>query len=92
MRSNIKQRFITLAFVAGQLYRSFEESSKNVFIPVLGIFGADYEFFQDTPPSTADDFRAIRPQFDYIEIPNSGSSVQRERPEEVADEILIFHE
>lgn len=92
MRPNIDQRFITLHFVAGQFYRTFKESSENVFIPVLGLFGEDYEFFQDTPPSTADDFRAIRPQFDYIEIPNSGSSVQREQPEEVAREILIFHE
>jgi pimeloyl-ACP methyl ester carboxylesterase len=92
MKPNIDQRFISLAFVSGQFYRSFEESSRNVFIPVLGLFGADYENFQETKPSTAADFRAIRPQFEYIEIPNSGSSVQREQPEAVAQEILIFAE
>lgn len=92
MKKNIDQRFISLSFVSGQLYRSFEESSQNVFIPVLGIFGAEYENFQETAPSTAADFRAIRPQFDYVEISKSGSSVQREKPEAVAEEILLFSE
>ncbi len=92
MKPNINQRFISLSFVSGQIYRSFEESSKNIFIPVLGIFGAEYENFQETKPSTAEDFRAIRPQFEYVEIPKSGSSVQREKPEEVAREIVIFSE
>lgn len=92
MRTNLNQRFLTLSFVAGQLYRPFVEASQNVFIPVLAIFGANYEFFQETPPSRAEDFRAIRPQFDYVEIANSGSSVQREKPQDVAKEILIFTE
>ncbi len=92
LRPNADQRFLTLSFVSGQIYRSFEDSSRDVFIPVLGIFGAEYENFQETKPSTAADFRAIRPQFDYVEIPKSGSSVQREKPEAVAREILIFHE
>lgn len=92
MKKNIDQRFISLSFVSGQLYRSFEESSQNVFIPVLGIFGAEYENFQETKPSTAADFRAIRPQFEYVEISQSGSSVQREKPEAVAEEIILFSE
>lgn len=92
MKPNLGQRFISLSFVSGQIYRSFEESSANVFVPVLGLFGAEYENFQETKPSTAADFRALRPQFDYVEIPGSGSSVQREKPELVAEEILIFAE
>ena len=92
MKPNVDQRFISLSFVSGRIYRSFEESSQNVFVPVLALFGAEYENFQETKPSTAADFRAIRPQFDYIEIPRSGSSVQREKPEDVAREILIFSE
>lgn len=92
MKSNIDQRFISLSFVSGQIYRPFEESSKDVFIPVLGIFGADYENFQETKPSTAEDFRKIRPQFDYVEIPKCGSSVQRECPLDVAREIILFSE
>jgi pimeloyl-ACP methyl ester carboxylesterase len=92
MKPNIDQRFISLSFVGGQFYRSFEESSRNIFIPVLGIFGANYENFQETLPSTAADFRAIRPEFEYVEIPNCGSSVQREQPAAVAREILIFEE
>lgn len=92
MKPNVDQRFISLSFVSGQIYRSFEESSRDIFIPVLGIFGADYESFQETKPSTAADFRAIRPQFDYVEIPKCGSSVQRECPYEVAKEIILFTE
>lgn len=90
MRDNIDQRFLTLSFVGGQLYRTFEESSRDVFVPVLGIFGAEYEPFQDNPVATAADFQNIRPFFDYVEIPNAGSSVQREKPEETAKEILDF--
>lgn len=92
MKPKVDQRFISLSFVSGRIYRSFEESSQNVFVPVLALFGAEYENFQETKPSTAADFRAIRPQFDYVEIARSGSSVQREKPEEVAREILIFSE
>jgi len=86
------QRFISISFVGGQIFRSVEESARGVFIPVMGIFGAEYEQFQDNEISTADDFRAVRPDFEYIEIEQSGSSVQREKPERVAEEILIFSE
>lgn len=90
MRTNIDQKYLTLSFVGGQLYRSFEESAENVFVPTLLIFGAEYENFADTQASTAADFRAIRPDFEYLEIEKSGSSVQRERPSETAAAILEF--
>ena len=90
LRENIDQRFLSLSFVGGQLYRSFEESSKDVFVPVLGIFGAEYENFQDSQFATAADFQAVRPFFDYVEVQNAGSSVQREKPEETAKLILDF--
>lgn len=89
-RSNPEQKWITLSFVSGQIYRSFEESSRNVFVPTLVLFGAEYEAFADTPPSTAADFERIRPDFEYVEIENSGSVAQREKPEAVAKEILTF--
>jgi pimeloyl-ACP methyl ester carboxylesterase len=92
MRENVDQRFITLSFVGGQLYRSFEESSKDIFIPVLAIFGDKYEAFQDNKIARLEDFKAIRPNFEYLEIKDSGSSVQREKPEEVAKEIILFSE
>jgi pimeloyl-ACP methyl ester carboxylesterase len=92
MKENVDQRFITLSFVGGQLYRSFEESSKEIFIPVLGIFGDKYEAFQDGKIARLEDFKAIRPNFEYIEIKDSGSSVQREKPEEVAKQIILFSE
>ena len=55
VKDNVEQRFLTLSFIGGQLYRSFEESSRNVFIPVLAVFGAEYEAFQDNPISRAED-------------------------------------
>ncbi|MFK8137787.1 MAG: alpha/beta fold hydrolase [Bdellovibrionales bacterium] len=92
MRDNIDQRYLTLSFITGQLYRPFEESAQGVFKPVLGIFGAEYEGFQGRRPATAADFQQIRPDFNFIEIENSGSSVQREKPSDVAREIIIFAE
>ena len=90
MRENIDQRFLTLSFVGGQLYRTFEESAQGVFIPVLGIFGAEYEGVQDNEIATAQDFKEIKPFFEYTEISNSGSSVQREQPELTAKAIVDF--
>jgi pimeloyl-ACP methyl ester carboxylesterase len=90
VRENIDQRYLTLSFVGGQLFRSFEESSQNVFIPVLAIFGKEYEGFQDNQIAKAEDFKAIRPYFEYVEIEKSGSSVQREKPLEVAKRIIDF--
>lgn len=90
MRDNIDQRFLTLSFVGGQLYRTFEESSQGVFIPVLVIFGKEYEAFQDNKISTAADFKKIRPYFEYAEIEKSGASVQREKPKKTAQLIVDF--
>jgi len=90
LREKVDQRFLTLSFVGGQLYRSFEESSLGVFIPVLAIFGKEYEAFQDNKIAKAQDFKDIRPYFEYVEIEKSGSSVQRERPGVVAKKIIEF--
>lgn len=90
LRDNVEQRFLTLSFVGGQLYRTFEESSEGVFVPVLGLFGEKYEAFQDNRIARSGDFAAVRPFFEYQEIPNSGSSIQREQPEATAQAILDF--
>lgn len=90
MRENLDQKYLTLSFVGGQLYRPFEQASENVFVPTLLIFGAEYENFADTKAATAADFQKIRPDFEYLEIAKSGSSVQREKPEETAAAILKF--
>ncbi|MFN7454035.1 MAG: alpha/beta fold hydrolase [Pseudobdellovibrionaceae bacterium] len=89
-RPNLEQRWLTLSFVGGQLWRHFKESSEKVFVPTLAIFGAEYEPFADNQPSKASDFQAIRPEFEYLEIPGSGSSAQREKPEAVAKAITEF--
>ncbi len=90
MRENIDQKYLSFSFVGGQLYRPFAEAAENVFIPTLLIFGAEYENFADNKPSTAADFQKIRPDFEYLEIAKSGSSVQREKPVETVDAILKF--
>ena len=54
------------------------------------IFGKEYEAFQDNRIATATDFQNIRPYFEVVEIPSSGSSTQREKPEDVAREIIQF--
>ena len=91
-RNYPSQKWISISFVGGQIYRPFVDSAEGVFVPVLGIFGAEYEAFQDNEIATAEDFRAVKPQFEYVEIENSGSSVQREQPSETVREILIFSE
>lgn len=90
MRENKEQKYLTLSFVGGQLYRPFEDSARNVFIPVLNVFGKNYEGFADNQPATAEMFKKVRPDFEYIEIENCGSSVQREKPVEVARAISQF--
>jgi len=89
MRPNLEQRWLTLSFVGGQLYRPFADSARGVFQPVLVIFGKEYEGFADSRPTTAADAAALRPDFTYVEIPGAGASVQREKPELVAAEILV---
>ncbi len=90
LRDNVSQKYLTLSFVGGQLYRSFSASAQNVFVPVLSIFGKEYESFADNELSTAAMFKDIRPDFEYLEISMAGSSVQREKPQEVANAILEF--
>ena len=90
MRDVTDQRWVTISFVGGQLYRQFADAAAGVFVPVLAVFGAEYEGFADTPPTTAADLKVIRPDFATVEIEASGSVVQREQPEAVAREILGF--
>lgn len=90
MRENKLQKYLTLSFVGGQLYRPFAEASENVFVPTLLVFGAEYENFADNRAATAADFKKIRPDFEYLEIAKSGSSTQREKPAETATAILDF--
>lgn len=90
MRANTDQKWLTLSFVGGQLYREFKASAENVFVPTLLIFGKEYESFADNKFATASDFKAIRPDFEYLEIEGSGSSVQREKPEDTALAIINF--
>ena len=90
LRPVVDQKYLSISFVGGQLWRPFAESAQEVFKPVLAIFGKEYEPFEDNEVATASEFAEVRPDFTYVEIPNSGSSVQREQPEAVAAEIIKF--
>lgn len=90
MRFYNGQKYLSISFVGGQLYRPFVKSAEGVFVPTLLIFGAEYENFADTKPTKAEEFKKLRPDFEYLEIPLCGSSVQREKPEATAQAILNF--
>lgn len=97
-RPNIEQRWLSYAFIFGQLFRPFEEASQNVKVPVLAIFGADYKAIppfansNEPPiePERAEQFRQIRPEFKYLEIPQASALVAREQPQAVTKAIVEF--
>lgn len=97
-RPNIEQRWLSYAFIFGQLFRPFAQASQNIQVPVLAIFGADYEPIPpfgntNNPPiqaETAQQFRQIRPEFQYLEIPQASRLVAREQSEAVSKAILNF--
>lgn len=90
MKNNTDQKYLTISFVGGQLFRAFKDSAEQVFVPALLVFGSEYENFGDNKAATAADFKAIRADFEYLEIMNSGASVQREKPQETATAIINF--
>lgn len=92
MRQNVEQRWLTFSFVGNQIWRRFDEAVKGVKVPVLGIFGANAEPIgdEDSGVERAAEFKAIFPAMDVQELKDTGASVQRERPQEVADLIQFF--
>ena len=90
-RSTLNQRWISFAFVGGQLHRRFADVAPAVKVPVLAVFGKQAE--SPGPVGRAEapaDFAAIRPDFVYREIDRAGLNVQREQPAAVARLILDF--
>jgi pimeloyl-ACP methyl ester carboxylesterase len=92
-RPNIEQRWISYAFVFGQFFRTFADASKDVKVPVLAIFGADYKPIPTNPPiepDRAEDFQQIRSDFKYLEIPQASGLVEKEQAEAVTKAIVEF--
>lgn len=90
-RANLGQRWLSFSFVGGKLYRSFDSVAGGVSQPVLALFGAGAESVGfGGEPERAADFRAVRPDFEYREVPGAGQSLQREQPQETARLILDF--
>lgn len=85
------QRWISFAFVGGQLHRRFADVAPAVRVPVLAVFGQ----LAESPGPTgradnADDFAAIRRDFQYQTIAGAGLNVHREKPDAVARLLLDF--
>jgi pimeloyl-ACP methyl ester carboxylesterase len=90
-RTRLGQRWISFAFVGGQLYRQFADVAPGVHVPVLAIFGRQAQSpAPNIAPDTAANFAAIRPDFAYSVVDQAGLSVQREQPEAVVALILDF--
>lgn len=88
---NLGQRWLTLSFVGGKIYRPFRDASRGVKVPVLAIFGAQAEAIgENAPVENPDEFAALRPEFQVRVVPEAGASVQREKPETTASLIGEF--
>lgn len=89
---NEAQKWISLSFVGGQLYRSFEKASSGVSVPTLMLFGANAESVSsdDSLLEKPENFLEIRPDYEVKIIEDCGQSVQREKPLETAQAILKF--
>lgn len=94
-REDAAQRWLALSAVGGKLYRSFTDASDGVFVPTLVVFGNNAEPVVSLDADAvehADDFRAIRPDFDYLVLDKCGVAVQREKTAAVAEQILRYAE
>ena len=98
-RSNLDQRWISYAFITGQFWSPFATTGLGVEAPVQAIFSGEYvtydysqgrgSFGDDPRPETAADFQAIRPEFTYVEIPDTRAALF-EKPGEIARTVLAF--
>lgn len=89
---NTNQKWLSLSFVGGQLYRSFKKAARDVQVPTLMVFGQEAESVSsdDSLLERPEEFLEIRPDYELLEIPKCGQSVQREKPGVVAQAIMDF--
>lgn len=96
-KNYLDQKWVSLSFVGGKLSQDFRKVNKGVTSPVLMIFGKEDKGISisdgagninNTKPDREEDFRAIRPDFDYLSIPKAAALVFKEKAEMVADIIL----
>lgn len=98
-RNYLNQKWISLSFVEGRLSYNFKTASEGVKKPVLMIFGQEdvgiaisdgAGNINNIEPDRAKDFAAIRPDFQYLTLPQTASILWEEKAERVSDEILKF--
>lgn len=85
----VDQTWASLSFVGGRIYRSFQEASAGVSVPVTIVIGqAPAAPVTNGQPETVDLFQAIAPQFDYVVVPKAANLPHKERAAVVAEAIL----
>jgi pimeloyl-ACP methyl ester carboxylesterase len=85
------QKWVTIRFVCGWIYKKFAEAAAGVTVPVLGLFGKyTHPPFPGGAPETTELFRNIAPQFSYQELDRSANLPHREQPVESAALIWQF--
>lgn len=89
---NLDQRWITISFVGGQIYKPFKEAAAGVKQPVLALFGEKAEPIGGGKDSVErpEEFKAAMPELQVKIVPNAGASMQREKPLDTAAAIEDF--
>jgi pimeloyl-ACP methyl ester carboxylesterase len=82
------QRWTTLSFVFGRIYRSFADAVQGLRVPLTVIIGEETRsLVNGGPPENVDAFRAIAPGLQYVVVSASGGLPHRERPEVIVGDI-----
>lgn len=89
---NLEQRWITISFVGGQIYKPFSEAAAGVTVPVLAVFGDKAEAIGGDKDSyeRPEEFARAWPALQIEVVPFSGASMHREKPNYTAKLIEDF--
>jgi pimeloyl-ACP methyl ester carboxylesterase len=89
---NLEQRWLTISFVGGRIYKPFSEAYAGVKVPVLAVFGGEAEAIGGSKDSyeRPEEYRKAYPELTIEVVPMSGASVAREKPNYTARLIEEF--
>ncbi|RZA06917.1 MAG: alpha/beta fold hydrolase, partial [Proteobacteria bacterium] len=89
---NVDQRWLTISFVGGRIYKPFTEAAAGVTVPVLAIFGGEAEAIGGGKNSyeRPEEFAKAWPEMKIEVVPMAGASMQREKPNYTAKLIEDF--
>jgi pimeloyl-ACP methyl ester carboxylesterase len=89
---NLEQRWLTISFVGGRIYKPFADAARGVEVPVLAVFGGEAEAIGGDADSyeRPEEFRKAWPELPIEVVPMSGASMAREKPNYTARLIEEF--